>query len=302
MRVHSGALPYPCHFPGCTKRFRWKSSLKPHVKVHLASAYTITSSPTTATSFNPVVSVQALQRAESSLPVSVANAECTTLLPKTVSAGGIFYVPPKVCMRRFTNANDTFPAAMKDSSFCTMTHTPNEELKDWDQVYSCSFVGCGQNFTRLSHLLDHESAEKHSRGQVPVNQILPHNSQDQEYLMEKKEIDLSCNSVLSGSQSSFDADVGPFTLDSLQYSLPVRRTAVDEDLWKNELSIMDGHFLDLSATPTAESNDDESPSSYNSNVSISNEKHLRPPDYRWMRQPLGCSSSNGEFSSNTYIS
>lgn len=34
MRIHSGVLPYACDFPGCDKRFRWKSSLKPHVRMH----------------------------------------------------------------------------------------------------------------------------------------------------------------------------------------------------------------------------------------------------------------------------
>lgn len=36
MRVHNGALPYHCSFPGCTERFRWKSSVKPHMRLHLS--------------------------------------------------------------------------------------------------------------------------------------------------------------------------------------------------------------------------------------------------------------------------
>jgi hypothetical protein len=35
LRVHTRELPYACRAPGCTKRFRWRSSLTSHARLHL---------------------------------------------------------------------------------------------------------------------------------------------------------------------------------------------------------------------------------------------------------------------------
>lgn len=294
-RIHSGELPYLCQFPGCTRRFRWKSSLKPHVKVHLASGHTITSSPT-ATSLDAAVSVPTRGQGNLSLQVSPANAALTTLPPRTVSGERFFTTPSRVCLQDTANAKDKYPAAVRESCSCA-TRGPRE-VREGDQIYSCSSVGCGQHFVRLSHFLDRERAERNRRGPVSMARILLHDSQGPEDLKEQGEIDLSCNSVLSSSQPPFDTDKVSFTLDSPQYRSASTMKAVDGDLWKSEFNVMNP-FLDCSATFEVGNNDGGTFSSCISNLPTSNGQYLGHPNSPWMRQSKGCSLSNHDFSNST---
>lgn len=247
MRVHSGVLPYSCHFPGCTKRFRWKSSLKPHVKVHLASGDTVSSSATAA-SLGATASLPSGDCVQSQTQLLSPKPVFVPVQWKATAREAPVTCPSLTSLDQSEKASQKSPAAVTETSFCA-TQSP-QMLRESGHLY-CSFTGCDQRFARLSHLFDHENAEKHRHNQVPIARVLFQDSQDPPSITEQGEIDLSCNSVLSGSQCSFNTGVVSFALDSPQDCSAVNGTDADEELWKSGLSVMDP-FLDLSATFDAE--------------------------------------------------
>ncbi|KAI0566384.1 hypothetical protein FGB62_9g212 [Gracilaria domingensis] len=228
-RVHSGVLPYPCEFPGCTKRFRWKSSLKPHIKVHqqhsnLELENLAASSVSSATaSGTPLLSDPSVEK-------HVINSSSSTLLP--MSEGTLRPSSPRP---------QPSPTAINQSTALESTawtqHTPE------GRRYFCSYPACNATFVRFSHLLDHENSSVHYPQTKPnTSRALFSNEVEQNLSM-----DIRTSSVLS--ESSDETDVLSFTFSSPRVdavpNTEVPISDLTENLWKSELHL-DDPFGDFS--------------------------------------------------------
>lgn len=305
MRVHSGVLPYPCEFPGCTKRFRWKSSLKPHVKVHLAAGYTLNSSPCSSANFgiSKAKKSGALMPQEENSRTTVRLNNPVTPAGKAVFRGALLSLPSQNFLTETPRDADCSPTAVMDSSFFESSVTPGNVPHS--RQYYCTFAGCGEKFNRMSHLLEHEILVSHQGSRPQVARVLFQDSHNQKECANENEIDLTCDSVLSDSQASYETDVVSFTLDSHveDASGVFDGVSITEDLWKNDLTIMDP-FMDLSINFGAGNKvmDVLSSAECSSGVSEMNtEEGVSLTEPQWMLPSTGSTTSTADFTASLYI-
>lgn len=237
MRVHSGVLPYPCEYPGCSKRFRWKSSLKPHVRVHLSEpplngVFTPSGGNILAGNITPVETLQERLAAVSRALQSHVGVNAPS--PKPVFQAIPLNLPSE---QVFTEAQNSpisiIPSSL--SSICLVAKSETREDRE-GREYMCTFPDCKQTFPRLSSLLEHEKISFHEGSHPSIARALFHNPENRH--VEGGEIDLSCDSVLSRSQGSVGTEGASFTMVSSVEDLQAPMVNVT-DLWESDLDIVD---------------------------------------------------------------
>lgn len=306
MRVHSGVLPYPCEFPGCTKRFRWKSSLKPHVKVHLASMDPMHSSPCSSANYSSgkkcdgilfptqfEENSQAEKYHQPSFP-EISNGS------RSLNAMIIKESPQSIVPATRLDLGSS-PSAIAISEL-PVGPRPLDVGENSSPLYHCTFPSCGESFGRISYLLDHESFMGHRGSRLQVARVLFQDATDQDQNMNEGEIDLTCNSVLSESQVS--DDVLSFTLDSRQEDVPntSEPPSITADLWKGDIGINDP-FAGISSGIETESSaiDMLSAEECTAQVPTSIPEYVPLTEQHWLTPLSGGTTSTSDFTASLYL-
>lgn len=277
MRVHSGVLPYPCHFPGCSKRFRWKSSLKPHIRVHLASGHL--PPPTSSSDTNtPIPSAQSADK-----HANINFNQNTTQQPQLTQAHILteksLNPPPNLPPFSSVQSGDQSPTSV-NAPVPEMSHN-----RDTRKDIQCRI----------------DSALLYPPTKPPVVRVLFQDSHVHQQFDEGGEIDLSTDSVLSSSVTSNETDGFTFTLDS-----PIERSddstdkTLTDHLWKSDIQVMDP-FEDLPIDDT-ESNF-ELLSSLEGTTGISansTEQHVSDPQWIFSSGESTVSSADFTTTLNSY--
>lgn len=304
MRVHSGVLPYPCEFPGCTKRFRWKSSLKPHVKVHLASGHTHFSSACSSANFGISETKEsgAPMQQEEIAHTAVRLNNLVTPSGKEIFHGGLLSLPSRIFLTETPRDTDCSPTAVMDSLFFESSGVSDDVT--YSRQHYCTFSGCGEKFTRMSHLLEHEILASHQGRRPQVERVLFQDSHNQNDSASEKEIDLTCESVLNDSQASVETGIVSFTLNSHveDASAVLDGVSITEDLWKHDLNVMDP-FMNLSINFGAGNKmmDVLSNADCSFGVSALNTEGLSRTEPQRMLPSTGSTTSTVDFTASLYI-
>lgn len=157
----------------------------------------------------------------------------------------------------------------------------------------------------MSHLLEHESLAGHQGNRPQVARVLFQDSHDQGQSVREKEINLTCDSVVSESQGSHDTEVVSFTLDSdtEDASSVFDAVPITEDLWENDLTVMDP-FMDLSIGFGAGNKvmDMLSPEDCGSMVSVLNTPEtFSLTETQWLLPSTASTNSTADFTASLYI-